>query len=402
MVTKVETWYYGYIKAPNGVATFLRYFKQKFEENDDIAFDVYSLDSTATVDFNKRKMQSRGYLKSYLKNKIIEFAAKFPPLAMFFLRKAFINNAERVVRSYPESQEGTILFFQDLFSCSAYFAINSASKCRAALVLHSDGTPLKMIFQTYPFLEKSIKTRKWLEGALSRSLSRVDKIVFLSNKAKANFTSLYPEHIAKCVVIYNGLDDIATFRLNPHNETQKLPIKIVSVGTIGYRKGFDLLIDGFLSLPVDIQQVFELNIVGDGPLKKQLSEKCEHLQNVVFWGKRNDVDHILEAMDVFTLVSRDEGMPMAAIEAMRQGKPLFLTDVGGMGEMVIEGENGWLVEPTILSIRDGFLRAAKQWRDRESLSKNSRERFLSTFRGDIMIANYAKLFRQLNKEGDDK
>jgi len=397
MVTKVETWYYGYIKAPNGVATFLRYFKRKFEEDDNIVFDVYSLDSKTPVDFNNQKIQSKGSLKSYLKNKTIAFATKFPPLAMFFLKKAFINNAERVVNSRPASQEGTILFFQDLFSCSAYFERNSASKCRAVLVLHSDGTPLKMIFQTYPFLEKSAKTRRWLEGALSRSLTRVDKIVFLSEKAKANFTSLYPEYITKCVVIYNGLDDIASFKLNAHLWNQKLPIKIVSVGTIGHRKGFDLLIDAFLSLPIDIQQVFELNIVGDGPLKNQLSEKCKHLQNVVFWGKRNDVDHILETMDIFTLVSRDEGMPMAVIEAMRQGKPLFLTDVGGMGEMVIEGESGWLVEPTILSIRDGFLRAAKQWKDKELLSKNSRERFLSTFRGDIMIGNYANLFRQLNK-----
>lgn len=397
MVTKVETWYYGYIKAPNGVATFLRYFKRKFEDEDSIAFDVYSLDSTTTLDFSNRKMKSKGYLVSYLKNKTIEFATKFPPLAMFFLKKAFINNAEKVVSSYPESQENTILFFQDLFSCSIYFDRNSASRCRAALVLHSDGIPLKMIFQTYPFLEKSISTRKWLEKALSKSLARVDKIVFLSNKAKANFISLYPEHIAKCVVIYNGLDDIANFKPNGYEETQKLPIKIVSVGTIGYRKGFDLLIDAFLSLPLDIQQAFELNIIGDGPLRSQLSERCEHLQNVVFWGKRNDVDDILETMDVFALVSRDEGMPMAVIEAMRQGKPLFLTDVGGMGEMVIEGENGWLVEPTILSIRDGLLRAAKQWKDRESLSKRSRERFLSTFRGDIMIANYVKLFRQLNK-----
>jgi glycosyltransferase involved in cell wall biosynthesis len=263
------------------------------------------------------------------------------------------------------------------------------------MVLHSDGIPLKMIFQTSPFLKRSKRATDYLKHIVDFSLNKVDRIVFLSHRAKMNFLSLYPQYENKVHVIYNGLDDLENQTHVVGSKVQGEKIKIASVGTVGERKGFDLLIEAFLSLHKNIRDKCELHIIGDGPLRERLDKMSDGDKNIIFWGKRNDINEILSEMDVFALVSRDEGMPMAVIEAMRQGKALLLTNVGGMGEMVTGKYNGWLVEPNVDSVFKGFCDIVNDEQKIYDFSKNSRSRFLSEFQGGIMIEKYKSIFHNL-------
>jgi glycosyltransferase involved in cell wall biosynthesis len=74
--------------------------------------------------------------------------------------------------------------------------------------------------------------------------------------------------------------------------------------------------------------------------------------SVVFAGSRDDVPRLLTGLDIFALSSRQEGLPLALMEAMATGLPCLATSVGGIPEIVRDGVEGLLVpagDPQALS-----------------------------------------------------
>ncbi|UGQ10570.1 glycosyltransferase [Yinghuangia sp. ASG 101] len=87
-------------------------------------------------------------------------------------------------------------------------------------------------------------------------------------------------------------------------------------------------------------------LVGLGPLEAALRERASRPDlagSVVFTGSRGDVPELLPGFDVFALGSRQEGLPVALMEAMATGLPVVVTDVGGMPEIVTDGVEGRVV-----------------------------------------------------------
>ena len=66
---------------------------------------------------------------------------------------------------------------------------------------------------------------------------------------------------------------------------------------------------------------------------------------VVFLGWRDDIEEIMPIFDVFVLPSLNEGMGRVLVEAMAAGRPVVASDVGGIPDLVKDGENGFLAEP---------------------------------------------------------
>jgi glycosyltransferase involved in cell wall biosynthesis len=86
--------------------------------------------------------------------------------------------------------------------------------------------------------------------------------------------------------------------------------------------------------------------VGDGPLRDEMENLSQQLGlqgSLFFLGTRNDVPRLLEAVDVFVLTSRSEGMPNALMEAMAAGLPCVVTDVGDCRMLVRDGQRGFVV-----------------------------------------------------------
>jgi glycosyltransferase involved in cell wall biosynthesis len=88
--------------------------------------------------------------------------------------------------------------------------------------------------------------------------------------------------------------------------------------------------------------------VGDGPLAPQLREAVARFRledRVHLAGMRRDVAATLNDMDVLVSSSHSEAMPLAVMEAMASGLPVVATRVGGIPDMIDQGESGWLVAP---------------------------------------------------------
>jgi L-malate glycosyltransferase len=89
-------------------------------------------------------------------------------------------------------------------------------------------------------------------------------------------------------------------------------------------------------------------LVGDGPLRGEVEEAVERagLQDAFFLpGLQEEIRPYLAAMDVYLMSSQFEGLPVALLEAMAMELPPVCTTVGGIPEVVRDGENGLLVEP---------------------------------------------------------
>jgi len=88
-------------------------------------------------------------------------------------------------------------------------------------------------------------------------------------------------------------------------------------------------------------------IAGDGPLKTELENQAKQLgltEKVIFPGFRNDMAAVLASLDLFVMSSLHEGIPVVLLEAMALTRPVVVTAVGGMVEVVENGKSGRLVE----------------------------------------------------------
>ena len=118
---------------------------------------------------------------------------------------------------------------------------------------------------------------------------------------------------------------------------------VLAAGRCAPQKGFDVLLDAAVTLQ-GRDPAPRLVIAGDGPLARQLAARSAAAgTDVRFLGPRADIPALLAAADVVVVPSRWEGQPLIVQEALRAGRPLVASRVGGIPELT--GEDGALLVP---------------------------------------------------------
>jgi len=144
-------------------------------------------------------------------------------------------------------------------------------------------------------------------------------------------------------------------------------IRLACVGRLEVStKGQDILLDA-LSLPHWRERRIRVSLVGDGPQERTLRRQAERLRLscVEFTGHQSDIENVLSKHHALILPSRQEGMPLAVVEAMICGRPCIATDVGGNRELIRDNINGFLAKvPTAEFVDEALNRA---WENRGRL-----------------------------------
>ena len=142
-----------------------------------------------------------------------------------------------------------------------------------------------------------------------------------------------------------------------------------------------------------------LVMVGDGPDRAGLERRARELgldEGVFFVGFQQDVGPWFHAVDALLLPSRSEGTPVSAIESLAAGKPVVATRVGGVADVVHEGEDGFLVA---FGDTDGaterLQRLAADPALRRRLGEAGRERILQRYRVPRLVEDVDRLYRSL-------
>jgi glycosyltransferase involved in cell wall biosynthesis len=139
---------------------------------------------------------------------------------------------------------------------------------------------------------------------------------------------------ARAVVIPNAVD-VTRFALPANRED---PPVILAIGRLKEPKDFPTLARALALLDA---ASFSARIAGDGPDRPEVERLLPAGSRVL--GERHDIPELLATADVFVLPSRSEGMPMSILEAMAAGVPVVASAVGGIPELVVDGETGLLV-----------------------------------------------------------
>ena len=140
-------------------------------------------------------------------------------------------------------------------------------------------------------------------------------------------------------------------------------------------------------------------IAGDGPERERLVAKAAAVgvaDRVRWLGHRDDVPALLAAADLFVLPSLNEGLPLAAMEAMLAGVPIVATDAGGTGEIVRDGTTGVLVPPGDPLALSASIRALLGDRSRAArLAIAARELIEREHSAAAMVAETSRLYEEL-------
>lgn len=142
-----------------------------------------------------------------------------------------------------------------------------------------------------------------------------------------------------------------------------------------------------------------LCLVGDGPDRERLERRAAELgviRDTLFLGYQEDVAPYYAAFDALVLPSANEGTPVSVIEALAAETPVVATRVGGVPDVVREGEEGFLVDAGDTGeLAERLARLARDAKLRRRLGESGRERVLTRYAVDRLLDDIDRLYREL-------
>ncbi len=140
-------------------------------------------------------------------------------------------------------------------------------------------------------------------------------------------------------------------------------------------------------------------IAGEGPDRSAVERALASTGDVQLLGHRDDVPSLMAAADIFVLVSDFEAVPMAILEAMAVGLPVVATDVGGIPDLIGDGEAGVLVPPRDPSaIAASLVMLARDPALRASLGTAAAGLHRRNWTAEKMIEAYARVLGEMRRE----
>ena len=210
-------------------------------------------------------------------------------------------------------------------------------------------------------------------------------------------------HASKLRVITNGVNVAAFDQSRSSLVKAELGIdhsKLVITCVANFRdaKGHHTLLDAVAAVRRQNPD-FCLWLVGDGPLRPDIEGQIRSLRLggvVKVLGQRSDIPRILANTDIFVLASLWEGMPNAILEAMAARLPVVATCVGGIPEIVVDKEMGYLVppkDPTALA--EALIRMLENKSLRQEMGNAGHRRVCSRFSLDAKVRQLERTYLAL-------
>lgn len=268
-------------------------------------------------------------------------------------------------------------------------------------VIAAIGLKTKVIFtehgRFYP--DSSSWKRRFVNPVLSFFTDSITAISKATKQALVDYEFLQE---SKIDVIYNGIKPLPKAM---DSELSALQVKLgiadgeTVLGTVARLdpiKNHEMMINAFNMVLKDHPNT-TLIIVGDGELMPQLTQQCKDLNisdKVIFPGYITKPGVYIQLFDIFLLSSLSEGTSMTLLEAMSVSKPCVVTDAGGNGEVVVDGDNGFVTENGSAS---AFLYAINSLVNnlnlRDAMQTASEHRFYKLFAVEAMSKGYLTLYQ---------
>lgn len=236
---------------------------------------------------------------------------------------------------------------------------------------------------------------------IKKSLQVSDLIIAVSKAGKNSYEENFKLLNKKITVIYNGISpEIIDEGKDNHNVCNDC-IELVYIGRLVKIKGLENLILAMDKLSVKYN--IHLTLVGDGEYRKNL-ENIVHKYNldkcITFTGFQRNLDYYLQKANIFIYPSIwKEIFGISIIEAMAYGLPCVANRVGGIPEIIIDGENGFLTkQDDATGIVESTIRVISYFKNNQMKSLSVQAKYTAMqFSVNNTITNLGKNYRLLIK-----
>lgn len=258
------------------------------------------------------------------------------------------------------------------------------------IVVHLHGSEMK------DFYFSSSRFGRW---CIRSTLEHADRVVVLSAGWAA-----YARHIAPAVkvsVIANYSPAIPLSASPYWMDKKKNKFIFLFLGALIDRKGIYELLPAFAKLSREFPDT-ELWLGGSGEIEKVqavIEQSPLATVRLLGWVDEATKNQLLMAVDAFVLPSKNENLPLSIIEAMSAELPIVTTHIGGIPEMLTDGEDAILIAPGTVDLLYEALkkiRTDKAFADR--VSRNARKRYGDEFSPEIGLPKINALYAQIGKK----
>jgi len=178
---------------------------------------------------------------------------------------------------------------------------------------------------------------------------------------------------------------------------------ILSLGSIKKIKGSDIILNAFFLLGKNYIERHSVKIifVGDGIMRRNLEDnvkKCGFEKYINFLGsiKHEEVPDIYKLADIYIIASLYEGTPLSLLEAMFNGLPIIGSDVRGINNIILDGENGLLFEKNnSLSLMTKIKKLLDNIKLMMDLGMKTEKYFKDNFNFEDTLNGHLKLYEQV-------
>jgi glycosyltransferase involved in cell wall biosynthesis len=246
----------------------------------------------------------------------------------------------------------------------------------------------------------------WLLRLMERALARwTDSIIAVSDRVKRDLVAYGVAPAEKIAVVDLGFDLQPFLDCAAHRGEFRRELGLNNgarlVGTVGRIfpiKNHRLFIDA-ASRVAAREPGAHFVIVGDGVLRPAMEARVRELglaDRVIFTGWRRDLPSIYADLDVLVVSSDNEGTPVSVIEAMASGRPVVGTRVGGLPDLITEGQNGYLVTPRDADgLAEAILRLLNDEETALRMGRVGREAARQRFTIDRLTSGMESLYQRL-------
>ena len=221
-----------------------------------------------------------------------------------------------------------------------------------------------------------------------------DKIITVSENLKKELVEKFkiaPENKISVIELGFELDEL--FKLPPRENKEVINIGIV--GRLVPVKNHKMLFKVAKRVKGKGLRV-KIAVIGDGEMREELEKYVIELgieDKVEFRGWIKDLKAIYEGLDIVVLTSLNEGTPVSLIEAMAAGRPVVATNVGGVKDIVKDGNSGYLVESgNVEEFTKKLLELVRDPEKRRTFGQNGRNIVKNRFTKERLIKDTKELY----------
>ncbi len=207
----------------------------------------------------------------------------------------------------------------------------------------------------------------------------------------------------RVLTVHEGVDldrvaDIAPLNVRERSWLPPHSLVVGNIAALAPHKGQRYFVEA-AALVIRAVPEARFLILGEGELRAALEQQIRHLhlgQHVLLGGFRTDVLAVLKGLDLFVMSSVTEGLGTSLLDAMAAGRAIVATQAGGIPEVVVHGETGWLVPPRdaeamATAIVELLRDPSRAHRFGEAGLQRAREHFSADRMVDETLAVYARL-----------